>query len=255
MSTSSEYISPTTRMQALLGTLPYLAFGLAGMIGNLISNYSMSGHDVEMVMYALGLIGLLIGWIHNFPLWSYGYLGISLLIAWFNTDVSINGVRWGYRIWLPLIVIVLLAMLWRRSLEPLRTFFRDVWNDWTRLTFLMYALGGFMALIYDESHNPYPLLFMAGSTLIVAAGAWFFLRSSTLVGRILSIAVGFILGMGLIAISYLTWDWRAYYGLSPADTWGGNLGVAPIGVLFWLLILFWPVVFVPIQWVGRRWRG
>jgi hypothetical protein len=242
MSIQSEYISPSTRWQAFIGALPFLAFGIAGMIGKVDHPFNTHGHDVEMVLYLLVLSGLLVGWILRFPLWSYAYLGWSLLIAWFNTNITIYGVHWGYRVWIPFGITVLIALLWTRSLDPLKKFTRDIWHDWTRLLFVMYAFGAFMSLIYDENHNPYLLLFMAVATLIVTAGAWFFLRSSNMIGRILSIAVSFIAASVPMGISYLTWDWRAYYGLPSPETWYDNLGMAPIGILFWLLILFWPAL-------------
>ncbi len=242
MSIQSEYLSPSTRWQAFIGALPFLAFGIAAMIGKVDHPLNAYGHNVEMILYLLALSGLLVGWIMDFPLWSYAYLGWSLLLAWFNTNTTIFGVDWGYRIWIPFGITVLIGLLWTRSLDPLKKFLRDVWNDWTRLILVMYAFGAFMSLIYDENHNPYLLAFMAVTTLIVTAGAWFFLRSSNMIGRILSIAVSFIAASIPMGISYLTWDWRAYYGLPSPETWHDNLGVAPIGILFWLLILFWPAL-------------
>jgi hypothetical protein len=50
-----------------------------------------------------------------------------------------------------------------------------------------------------------------------------------------------------MAISYLTWDWRAYFGLPTAETWYDNLGMAPMGYLFLLMILFWPALIGLIQ--------
>jgi hypothetical protein len=242
MSIQSEYIKPSTRWQAFIGALPFLAFGIASMIGKVDHPINTHGHNIEVVVYLLVLSGLLVGWILRFPLWSYAYLGWSLLIAWFNTNITIYGVDWGYRVWIPFGITILIALLWTRSLDPLTKFLHDVWNDWTRLLLVMYAFGAFMALIYDENHHPYLLVFMAITTLIVTAGAWFFLRSSNMIGRVLSIAVSFIAASVPMEISYLTWDWRAYYGLPSPETWSDNLGVAPIGILFWLLVLFWPAL-------------
>jgi hypothetical protein len=244
MFTQDKHVPPSTRWQALAGALPFLAFGIASILGKVGRGYDIRGLNAEMAVYFMALIGLLIGWIRGFPLWSYGYLGWSLLIAGFNTNVRIYGVDWGYRVWAPLALVVALALLWTRSLVPIKRFFLGIWNDWTRLTFVMYALSVFVALAYDENHHPFLILLMAASTLIVASGAWVFLRSSRVIGRVLSILVGFIAAMVLVGISYLTWDWRAYYGLPPSDYWLDSLGVAPVGVLFWLLILFWPALIV-----------
>jgi len=93
LSMQNEYISPSTKRQALLGILPFLAFGISSMIGKMGHFYLLHRHNVEMAVYGLVLVGLLIGWIRGFPLWSYSYLGWSLLLAWSNTSFSINGVH------------------------------------------------------------------------------------------------------------------------------------------------------------------
>ena len=116
----------------------------------------------------------------------------------------------------------------------------------------MFTLGAFIALIYDENHHPYLLLLMAVTIIIIISGVWFFLRSSNLIGRVLSIVVSFIVSMVPGVISYLTWDWRAYYGLPKSDYWYDNLGFSPILVLFWLLFLFWPALIVIIQRIVNR---
>jgi hypothetical protein len=175
-----------------------------------------------------------------------------LVFAWWWTNISINRINWGYRIWLPFGIMVLLALLWTRSLEPIKKLLRDIWNDWTRLTLAMFTLGAWIFMGGGEDHHPQWLLFLFASTLIISIGAWCFLRSSSLTGRVLSIVISFIASAVPMAISYLTWDWRAYYGLPPAESWNDNLGVAPIGVLFWLLILFWPALIALIHHITIR---
>ncbi len=252
MSTQNEHISPSTRWQALIGVLPFLAFGIVSMIGKMDQVYDLRVFYTYLAFYILALSGLLIGWIRGFPLWSYGYLGWSLVFAWWWTNMRAYGFDWGYRIWILFGITVLIALLWTRSLTPIKKFFRDIWNDWTRLTLVMYTFGAFVSLIYDENHHPYLLLLMAVTTIIVTAGVWFFLRSSNLIGRVLSIVVSFIASIVPMAISYLTWDWRVYYGMPQSDYWYDNLGVAPIGVIFWLLILFWPALILLIQRIVTR---
>jgi hypothetical protein len=182
-----------------------------------------------MVVYALALVGMLIGWIRGFPLWSCSYLGWSLVFTWWWTNMRTYGFDWGYLSWIPLGITVLIAFLWTRSLSPVKKLFRDIWNDWTRLTFAMYTFMAFGAMIYDENHHPYLLLLMTVTIVIIISGVWFFLRSSTLKGRISSIVISFIASVVPGGISYLTWDWRAFHGLPPSDYWYDNLGWTPIG--------------------------
>jgi len=247
MYSQNEYIFPLTRWQALIGTLPFLAYGITNMISEMDQFYNTRDTYAYLAFFGLALLGLLFGWIRGFPLWSYSYLGWSLVFAWWWTDISIYGTHWGYRVWLPFGIMVLLVLLWTRSLEPLRKLLRDIWNDWTRLSLAMFALGALMFMGGGEDHHPQWVLFMLAAMLIINTGAWFFLRSSSLIGRVLSIAISFIASAVPMGISYLTWDWRAHYGLPPAESWKGELGVAPIGVLFWLLILFWPALIALIH--------
>jgi len=247
-----KYISPSTRRQAFIGILPFLAFGISSMIGKVDHLYLPSEHVVEMTVYGMILVGLLIGWIRGFPLWSYSYLGWSLVLAWSNTNVSIYGVRWGYQVWIPLGITVLVVLIWKRSIRPLKKLFKNIWLDWTRLTLGLFAFGAFFSLIFDENHNPYLLSWMALTTFIIATGVWVFLRSSTIWARVLAIAVSFVVSMVPGAISYLTWDWRAYYGLPQSDFWYENLGISPIGVIIWLLLIFWPALIGIVQRTARR---
>lgn len=252
MATQNEYIVPSTRWQALIGTLPFLAFGIVSMIGKIDQFNDPQDIYLNLVFYILVLSGLLIGWVRGFPLWSYSYLGWSLVFAWWWTNTKIYGTDWGYRVWLPFGIMVLLALLWTRSLEPLKKLLRDIWNDWTRLSLAMFTLGALIFMGGGEDHHPQWLLFLLAATSIICIGAWCFLRSSSLIGRVLSIAISFIASAVPMGISYLTWDWRTHYGLPPSDDWLDNLGVAPVGVLFWLLIIFWPALIALIQRITTR---
>ena len=243
ISMNEETISPSTRWQAFLGMLPFLAFGASSMIGKVDHVYSLRGHNAEMVVYALALAGLLIGWIRGFPLWSYSYLGWSLVLAWSNTNMVVYGVKWGYRIWIPLAITVLIALLWTRSLQPIKQLFRDTWKDWTRLSLTMYVPGAWMFMIYDENHHPDLLAFMLASTLVTAGAAWFFLRSSNIRGRNLTIVAGFMIAMIVGSICDATWDWHEYHGIPKQPTTWYKLVWNRIMILFfWGIILFWPSI-------------
>lgn len=237
MSTQNEYISPSTKWQAFLGMLPFLAFGIASMIGKVDHLYPFRGHDIEMVVYGLSLVGLLIGWIRGFPLWSYSYLGWSLVFAWFWAFQALNDWYW------LLGITALIALLWTRSLEPIKKLLRDIWNDWTRLSLAMFAFVGFVGLIYDENHHPQLLWFMFAATMAISAGAWLFLRSSSIRGRVIPIVGSFISAVIISGICWNTWDWHAYNDIpKPDEAWYATLGISIARITFWILILFWPAL-------------
>jgi hypothetical protein len=243
MSNIDEYIKPSTRWQAFWGILPFLAFGISSMIDKMDHIFLPHRQYVEMATYGLALVGLLIGWIRGFPLWSYSYLGWSLLLAWSNTNISIYGVYWEYQVWIPFGITVLTALLWIRSFAPLKKLLRDSWNDWTRLSLTMYTFIAFMFLIYDENHHTYLMILMIVSTLATAAGAWFFLRSATIKSRVTSIFGGFVAIAAISWVSEATWDWRAYYGVAEVSVpWYVNALRAVISLIFIAIILFWPAI-------------
>ena len=242
MSTQAEYISPSTKWQALVGCLPYFIYGIASMLTKLESPWHIRGYDADMVFYALALFGFLIGWIQRFPMWSYSYLGWSILIAYFHTD-------WGryrpadFQVWIPFGIMVLIALLWTRSFAPIQKLFRDIWHDWTRLSLVMFTFGGFIGLIYDENHHPQLFWFMLATTLAVSSGIWLFLRSSSIQKRIFFLIGSFGVMWIISMINEATWDFHAYHGLTPTvRSWYQSLWVSLQIVTFWVVFLFWPVL-------------
>jgi len=252
MYSTEAYISPSTRWQALIGTLPFLAFGISSMISK-GDHFPFGSHEGEMVVYGLSLVGLLIGWIQSFPLWSYSYLGWSILIAYFNTNWGFYDNHPDFQVWIPFGINILVAILWTHSLAPIKKLFQDIWNDCTRLSLAMFAFGGFVWLIYDSNHHPQLLWFMLASTLVISAGGWFFLRSSSLKGRVIAIIGSFVGGWIISSICDATWDYHAYYGLTPSvRLWYQSLWLYLSIFTFWLGILFWPVLIALIHRVVNR---
>jgi len=251
MYSHEAYISPSTRWQALIGALPFLAFGLSRMISK-ADQIPIHGYDVEMVVYGLSLVGLLIGWIRGFPLWSYSYLGWSFLLAYFNTNWGFYG-NPDFQVWIPFGINALVAILWTHSLAPIKKLFQDIWNDWTRLSLAMFAFGGFVWLIYDSNHHPQLLWFILASTVAISAGGWFFLRSASLKGRVFAIVGSFVGGWIISSICQATWDFHAYYDLTPSvKLWYQSLWLYLSIFTFWLGILFWPVLIALIRRVVNR---
>ncbi len=244
MPTQNEYIVPSTRWQALIGTLPFLGFGIVSMISKVDLVKNNQTIYIYLTFYILVLSGLLISWIQEFPLWSYSYLGWSLLFSWWWSNARINGIYYGSLVWVFFGIVILIALIWTRSLSPVKKFFRDILNDWTRLSMAMYTFVAFVYLIYDENHHPYLLIFLSASTLAIAAGAWFFLRSASLKGRVASILGGFITSNVIGQICDKTWDAQDYYNLpvgSPTPWYMTVFRTVMILSLF-AAILLWPAV-------------
>lgn len=216
-SAHSDVITTSSFGQALLGALPFLAFGLACILskkGNPLPYHR--GYNFP-VFYLLTLLGLGVGWARGFPRWSYAYLGWALVFAWLWTGIVINGLDWGVWIWIPFFLTIITALLLTRSLRPLRQLATGIWRDWTSLSLGVYIFFSSALLLYDENHHPHLLVFMIASTIAIAGGAWGYMRGRRPSHRIFALEISVILAIAVSRISEATWDWRAYYGL-PATT-------------------------------------
>ena len=249
----TNFQSKTTRWDALIGTLPFGLFGIASMIGKI--RLPFWGIYADLVFYVIVLLGLLIGLIKGVPRWAYSYLGWSLVFAWWWSNMGTVGLKifgfqinyWTWQIWLPFLLTVGIALLWTRSLHPLRQLVRCIWQDWTYLSLMIYTFVAFVSLIYDENHHPYLLIFMAASTLVICMTVWVFLQSASSCKRVIALIAGFVVTLILSNISYLnnmsyvTQDYAPYYGLPP-QPWYTALN----GVIGWTIlysgIIFWPAL-------------
>jgi hypothetical protein len=195
-----------------------------------------------------------VGWLKGLPRWAYAYLGWALVFAWWWTDMHTYGLKlpgytfgdeaWGWRIWVPLAAVVVVVVLWTRSLRPLWHVVAGFWQDWTRVSLGGYILLTSLILVADENHNPYLLVLMAASTIAMAVGAWAYMRGARAWHRVLALLAGIGLTAVVGAIDEATWDWRAYYGV-PAPQ-----GVPPyaealrmvMALTFWAALLFIPAL-------------
>jgi succinate dehydrogenase/fumarate reductase cytochrome b subunit len=128
------------------------------------------------------------------------------------------GYHMGAEIWLPFLGVFLLALLIRRSWQPLRNLLSGLWREWTILSLGIYILYASVFMVYDENHHPYLLAFIALTTMASCLGAWGYFRSDSPLRRVLALVVGLVLAAILSGISYATWDYRAYYGLPKGGT-------------------------------------
>lgn len=256
--TTQPVLTKSSKWETFLGMLPFLAFGLASMLGKVPRPF----HDGYLFLgfYLLALGGLLVGWVRGFPLWTISYLGWSLVFAWWWSDMHTYGfsifglsiLDWGWITWRPLAVTAIIALLWTRSLQPIKAFFTGIWQDWTRLSLALYTFLAFVWLLYDENHHPYLLLFMLASTLSVSAGVWFFLSSDRVSGRVFSLLAGFVSLMIIGGICEATWDYRAYYSFpNVPDPWYLTIWRGVMIFSFYAVILLWPAL---LGWLRRRSR-
>jgi hypothetical protein len=181
--------------EALLGALPFLLFGLAHFLIAIHELGKFANLPVNpWLYYGSGLllliaIGLAIGGIKGYPRWSYAYLGMAVYLSSYYFNGSFGGVVYGWRFRVPLVVAILLPLLVTRSLRPLARLIQGAWNDWTRLSFGLYAylLPIYTTIFLDMKWGTNELIGLAIDTLLLAAGAVAFLRSRTIWQRVVSL--------------------------------------------------------------------
>jgi hypothetical protein len=186
---------PSTRSwQAALATaLPFLVYGLALVIERIVTP-DMYGRTslppgpllVRLVGYLILLIGLGAGWVKGFPRWAVGYLSVAFVTMLWWMDLAAPHLRslgivisndWyerlGWRALIPFGVMTVTALAWTRSLRPLRQLVVGVWEDWTRVSLVLYGLFVGLMLVAgsDSFHHPWLNVSMLVSTCILALGA------------------------------------------------------------------------------------
>lgn len=244
--------------RAALATLPFALFGLICILASL--QMALSPVYIYLAFSLIVLVGLVIGLAQGFLGWAYSYLGWSMVMAWWWMMMPMDTFSGryistahnqfiGWRSWLLLLAAVGIGLLLARSFKPIRQLVHGIGEDWTLLSFMMYAFAAFALLLYDENHHPYLVAFMLGSTLVISLGAWFYLRSTDTWKKIVSLLFGFIGAYVVSYICYATWDWAAYYGFpeAPAQAWYVALRNIVVMLSFWMLILFWPAIVGLVQ--------
>ena len=246
---------PSSWAETLAGMTLFLISGL-GLILNEVP------HDWVVPLWLTHLAGALLlayllvpaigfglGWIWGFPRWSYPYLGLALLVSLYMMNVATPGLRilnytfgrndqWGWRAWIPVSVMIVIALLITRSLRPLLKLFTNIWADWTLVTFGMF---GFMPLLigigFDEVDRLYSLPFMVASTFLMVGTALAYLRSTRQWQRVLALLIGIILILTIVAIAptvyWLENGWVNVQGVVVGGTIVGLVMFSPalIGLL------------------------
>jgi len=184
-------------------------------------------------------IGMCIGWINTFPRWSYPYVGHVLVFCLYMVNVATPGFLfgrevWGWRAWIPFLIIAGIALIVTRSVHPISRLFTNIWNDWTLLTFGMF---GFMPLLvaigFDELDRLYSLYFMVLVMLLMSGAAFFYMRANTQRQKVTALLIGILLTTAITVIA-------------PTLYWQRNGWVNPCGMMTTggviVLFMFSPVL-------------
>ncbi len=187
------------------------------------------------------LVVLGVGWVEGFPRWSYPHGGLVLaftsLVVADRLDLWIIFNR--YARWIPLLVMAAIALLLGRLWRPLRSLYKGVWHDWSRLSFGLYGILPLaLMIVFDEVHGEEPYVAVLG--VILAIGALAYMRSSRTWQRALTLLLGMTLAWTAATV-YLAIYWHGrqeFWMRQPGNGYETARGMlVAVGVLVALLSL------------------
>ncbi len=161
---------------------------------------------IPSVGFLVGIAGILIfsSWINFLPPFPHysSVLGKVLLV------VIARFMFFGHMLLLSALLV--LAAAW---LPPLQPFYTGLRRDWSLLSFLLYgSVLPVLLVVFDEYRGSAP--YQTAGLLILAVGAWVYLRRSQPSTRLHALLVAVALTMGLFGLGkYLLYPhqlWLAY---------------------------------------------
>lgn len=201
------------------------------------------------------LVMVFVGWMGGFPLWSFPYVSLIIIIAGYlvvfqwiislasptlianftpgpwdhNTylmlKVASTGMLWLMLFCLTLLVVALLAVFNR--FQP---FFNRIHHDWTLFSYILYGESVFALLLLYDSRRFEPVYSVA-VLLCLLGGIWFFLRSASRRTRLVALLLGLTLAVAIVVIQ----SWAAAGG----DGAGSGVFLPSIEVRRLLLTWLW----------------
>jgi hypothetical protein len=193
-------------------------------------------------LLVLSAVGFGVGWIQDFPRWSYPYVMLMVMFNLYLMDVTTPELRiftfanddlWGWRVWIPGATMAVTALIISRSLHPAVRLFANVWEDWTLLTWGMFgAMPLLIAISFDKVDKLYSLPFMLFLTVVMASTAIAYLRSRRTWQQLAALLVGILITVSVVAVApTLYW---------PENGWGSLPGLL-LGAVVVVATMFSPV--------------
>lgn len=223
--------SPGSWAEVLAGMVPFLLYPLLFLVVGPAMEALLAYLDppdsiwpAASSIWALILVSpflgaLVVSWVSGFPRWCFPYWGLALLFSAFLTGTATpdlwvfgqgigRGDLWGWRAFVPLLVVGAVATLVRRSLLPLEQLVSGVQRDWTRIAFAVYGTLPWMLMVAFDSvqGETIPLSLLSG---VLAVGALMYVRSRQIWQRMLALLVTLTV-VWIAAAAYLQWYWQRH---------------------------------------------
>jgi hypothetical protein len=256
---SPEKSTPTG--QVIIGSLPFFLFGLIMILLELpnlealimLEWFNTLANILFFTWLIFPAIGFGIGWVRNFPRWSYPYTGMAFILALYIHNASTPGLSffgipifgrelWGWRAWIPLAVAFISALVISRSFRPFFHFFSNLWQDWSIPSYLLAGVLPLLVMIaFDEIDRLYSLYFMIVFAMLLVGMVVLYLRSQYPWQRVLVLTIGILAIIYPAALGSNSY-WLAHHGTftSNAEMFVRAGKVALIMLLpAWLELLRW----------------
>ena len=195
---------------SLLATIPFGLFGLSWAFSN--SGFNVPAL-IQMFLFITAVISMFvllgIGWIKNFPRWSFPAIGFCLLLSVFLMMVVISGLSdgvLGLWAWTPLLITLIISLIIRPSSEPIKKIIERIKEEPALILFALYGFVPiFVWILSDEMYTTWMIFIALISTLILSSGIYLFLKSDKKRTRVLSVIIS-----GLLAV-IITYTASAIY--------------------------------------------
>jgi len=186
-----------------------------------------------LLAFILLLLVWMIGLWKAFPTWALPALGVAFFILTylmdggtgsiigffhlakfpreFNAQVQVVILRNIVYV-LPVLGMLAVLLLLARLVPPLRPFHQRVSRDWSLLSFLLY--GALIPPVLMNDAYRYLELYETGALLVLAGGAWQFLKSPSPWRRLGWLLIAGVLSFGVMAFGI--------YQVLPLQVWAGH---------------------------------
>ena len=225
----------TPWLTAILSLLPFL---FVGPMTTLVSyhpwwqpeQHAWVNTVLPLIIIGLITLGFITGVVKQFPRWSYLYslwflvalpLAIITLI-----DQRLFKIDYHYVGWILLLLVILVAAA-GRFVRFLRPFFINIRQDWTLLTYALYAFVLILLASTDKDESPVYNLQVQLPSLIAWLGALAYLRLKDPLAKVEALLAGTFLGIAI-------WWLPVYLGNS--GTIMGFLVMTGIMLFYWVAL-------------------
>jgi len=196
---------------SLLATIPFGLFGLYWIFSNSALNVPGVIENILLLSSIISMFALLcIGWINNYPVWSFPAIGFCVFFTLFFMNVSVPVISdevLGLWAMTPLILTLLISQILKPGIEPVKCILKKIKEEPFLILFALYGISPFIVLMLsDEIHANWMIPVSIFVTAILSAGIFFFLSLENRVKRVISIILSGIVGVALtITASNIYW--------------------------------------------------